>query len=102
MLIWTDVAYMDGCPSNRVDSIRYGRRLYGSRLYGRITVSGITSDLTLIYVNFGIYGLFPLIYGIPLIFPLYFRIIRLGRKSDLFLYNYVGSEIRISGIPRKT
>ena len=61
-----------------------------------LIVSGISGVLTGIYVNFGIYGLFPLIpliygiHGIPLIFPLYFRIITLVCKSDLFPRNYVG------------
>ena len=36
------------------------------------------------------------------IFPLYFRVIALVRKSDLFPCNYVGSEIRKSGITSKT
>ena len=39
---------------------------------------------------------------ITLIFPLNFRVITLVRKLDLFPRNYVGSEIRKSGITRKT
>ena len=42
------------------------------------------------------------IYGIPLIFPLYFRVIMLVWKSNLFPCNYVGLEFRKSGITRKT
>ena len=87
MVAYMDVAYMDVAYGRLYGRRLYGhrlyrRRLYGRRLYRRITVSGIT--------------------GIPLIFPLYFRVITLLHKSDLFPRNYVGLEIRESGITCKT
>ena len=60
-----------------------------------ITVIPLITKITIIYDR-------GFCEGILLISPLYFGVITLVRKSNLFPRNYIGLEIRMSGITCKT